>query len=87
MVISGLPEVDVEDMRANTVYEAPLHVGSALITWFWRAVRSFNQEQRVKLVQFVTGTGKIPVGGFANLIGMKYDLLFHNPLSSLLFSS
>ncbi len=72
MVISGLPTVDVEDMRAHTEYEAGLSVDKPLIKYFWRAVRSFNHEQRVKLVQFVTGTGRIPVGGFANLAGSKY---------------
>lgn len=70
MVISGLPEVDIEDLRANTIYST-YTASSPQIQWFWRAVNSMDREERVKLVQFVTGTGKIPVGGFAKLIGMS----------------
>lgn len=70
LVISGLPEVDIDDLKANTEY-ADYTPASVQIQWFWRAVRSFTREQQIKLVQFVTGTGKIPVGGFSELVGMS----------------
>ncbi|KAK9696093.1 E3 ubiquitin-protein ligase tom1, partial [Basidiobolus ranarum] len=35
----------------------------------WRAVRSFDQEERAKLIQFVTGTSKVPLEGFSSLQG------------------
>lgn len=70
MIISGLPEVDIDDLRANTLY-LTYTANSPQVQWFWRAVRSMDREERVKLVQFVTGTGKIPVGGFAKLVGMS----------------
>ena len=34
-----------------------------------RAVRSFDQEYRAKLLQFVTGTSKVPLDGFSSLQG------------------
>jgi len=71
MVISGLPDVDIDDLKANTLYGSGYTLGSPQITWFWRAIRTFDRTQRVKLVQFITGTGKIPVGGFAELQGMS----------------
>lgn len=52
-------------------YGSAYSPSSPQIQWFWRAVRTFDHEQRVKLVQFITGTGKIPVGGFAELVGMS----------------
>ncbi len=55
MIISGLSEVDVDDLRANTEYAAGYTISSMQIQWFWRAIRSFDREQRLKLVQFVTG--------------------------------
>lgn len=70
MIISGLPEVDLDDLRANTLYST-YTPSSPQIQWFWRAVNSMDREERVKLVQFVTGTGRIPVGGFAKLVGMS----------------
>ena len=71
MIISGLPSVDVDDLQAHTQYEG-YTANSLQIQWFWRAVRSFNREQRMKLIQFATGTGRIPPGGFEALTGMKY---------------
>ena len=34
-------------------------------------MRSFDQAERAKLVQFVTGTSKVPLQGFAALEGMN----------------
>ena len=46
-------------------------VSSPQIQWFWRAVRSFNKEERAKLLQFATGTSKVPLNGFKELEGMQ----------------
>ena len=34
-----------------------------------QCVREFDNEKRVRLLQFVTGTCRLPVGGFAELMG------------------
>ncbi|KAK2707710.1 E3 ubiquitin-protein ligase HUWE1-like [Artemia franciscana] len=70
LLISGLPNVDVEDLRANTEYHK-YQVNSLQIQWFWRALRSFDQADRAKFLQFVTGTSKVPLQGFAALEGMN----------------
>lgn len=41
------------------------------IQWFWRALRSFEQTDRAAFLQFVTGTSKVPLQGFAFLEGMN----------------
>lgn len=41
------------------------------IQWFWRALRSFDQADRARFLQFVTGTSKVPLQGFAALEGMN----------------
>lgn len=41
------------------------------IQWFWRALRSFDQADRAKFLQFVTGTSKVPLQGFSALEGMN----------------
>jgi E3 ubiquitin-protein ligase HUWE1 len=38
---------------------------------FWRALRSFDKEDKAKFLQFVTGTSKVPLQGFAHLEGMN----------------
>lgn len=40
-----------------------------MVQWFWELVRSFEQEQKAKLLQFVTGTSGVPIQGFAYLQG------------------
>ncbi|CAJ0931067.1 unnamed protein product, partial [Mesorhabditis belari] len=70
LLISGLPDVDIDDLAANTEYRAYTK-SSPQIQWFWRALRSFEQEDRAKFLQFVTGTSKVPLQGFASLEGMN----------------
>nr|XP_039271692.1 E3 ubiquitin-protein ligase HUWE1-like isoform X2 [Styela clava] len=69
LLISGLPTVDIEDLRNNTEYHK-YETSSLQIQWFWRALRSFDQAERAKFLQFVTGTSKVPLQGFAHLEGM-----------------
>jgi E3 ubiquitin-protein ligase HUWE1 len=70
LLISGLPEIDIDDWKNNTVYEN-YSSSSPQVQWFWRAVRSFTQEERAKLIQFTTGTSKVPLEGFSNLQGVN----------------
>ncbi|XP_051864985.1 E3 ubiquitin-protein ligase HUWE1 isoform X9 [Pristis pectinata] len=70
LLISGLPTIDIDDLKANTEYHK-YQVNSIQIQWFWRALRSFDQADRAKFLQFVTGTSKVPLQGFAALEGMN----------------
>ena len=42
-----------------------------------QCVREFDNEKRVRLLQFVTGTCRLPVGGFGELMGMYKLLLMY----------
>ena len=68
LLISGLPEIDVDDWKNNTEYQG-YTLASAPIQWFWRCVRAMSLEERAKVIQFVTGTSKVPLEGFAHLQG------------------
>ncbi|ORY86772.1 hypothetical protein BCR37DRAFT_123533 [Protomyces lactucae-debilis] len=70
LLISGLPDIDADDWRNNTEYHN-YTAASPQIQWFWRAVRSFDDEERARLLQFATGSSRIPIEGFANLEGMQ----------------
>lgn len=58
LMISGLPEVDIEDMRANTTYSGYAST-DATIGHFWTVLRSFTAEEKALFVQFVTGSSKV----------------------------
>ncbi|XP_041093093.1 E3 ubiquitin-protein ligase HUWE1-like [Polyodon spathula] len=70
LLISGLPTIDIDDLRANAEYHK-YQCSSIQIQWFWRALRSFDQADRAKFLQFVTGTSKVPLQGFTALEGMN----------------
>uniref|UniRef100_A0A6Q2YM70 HECT-type E3 ubiquitin transferase n=1 Tax=Esox lucius TaxID=8010 RepID=A0A6Q2YM70_ESOLU len=69
LVIAGTAEIDLADWRTNTEYRGGYHDNHIVIRWFWAAVERFNNEQRLRLLQFVTGTSSIPYEGFASLRG------------------
>jgi E3 ubiquitin-protein ligase HUWE1 len=70
LLISGLPTIDIDDLKANTEYHK-YQTTSLQIQWFWRALRSFDPADRARFLQFVTGTSKVPLQGFAFLEGMN----------------
>ena len=68
LLISGIPTIDYEDWKENTKYNEYTE-NDAQIKWFWEIVYELTQEERALLLQFVTGTSRVPVGGFSNLYG------------------
>ena len=70
LLISGLPEIDLEDLKRNTEYHK-YSANSLQIQWFWRALKAFDKEDQAKFLQFVTGTSKVPLQGFSRLEGMN----------------
>ncbi|WJX46839.1 E3 ubiquitin-protein ligase upl1, variant 2 [Trifolium repens] len=70
LLISGLPEIDLDDLKANTEYTG-YTVASNVVQWFWGVVKSFNKEDMARLLQFVTGTSKVPLEGFKALQGIS----------------
>lgn len=56
LVIAGTAEIDVQDWRKNTEYRSGYHDGHPVIQWYWAAIEHrFDNEQRLRLLQFVTG--------------------------------
>ncbi|KAH3899481.1 E3 ubiquitin-protein ligase TOM1 SCDLUD_004925 [Saccharomycodes ludwigii] len=70
LLMSGLPDIDINDWKSNTVY-VNYTPSCKQINYFWRAVKSFDKEERAKLLQFVTGTSKVPLNGFKELAGVN----------------
>ena len=44
---------------------------SNVVKWFWKAVEFFDEERRARLLQFVTGSSRVPLQGFKALQGKK----------------
>lgn len=65
-----MQEIDIEDWQRNTIYRHYTRTSKQII-WFWQFVREMDNEKRARLLQFVTGTCRVPVGGFAELMGIN----------------
>ncbi|KAG2277083.1 hypothetical protein Bca52824_059638 [Brassica carinata] len=70
LLISGLPDIDLDNLRANTEYSG-YSPGSPVIQWFWEVVQGLSKEDKARLLQFVTGTSKVPLEGFSSLQGIS----------------
>jgi hypothetical protein len=67
-LLCGLSEINVEDWRKNTNYVGYKETDD-IVVWFWKAVENFDLELRARLLQFATGTSRVPMNGFAELHG------------------
>uniref|UniRef100_A0A669BPL5 E3 ubiquitin-protein ligase n=1 Tax=Oreochromis niloticus TaxID=8128 RepID=A0A669BPL5_ORENI len=68
LMLCGMQEIDLADWQKNTIYRHYTK-NSKQIHWFWQVVKEMDNEKRIRLLQFVTGTCRLPVGGFSELIG------------------
>ena len=68
MLISGITSVDVDELK-NATQMSGWKQGDPEISWFWRALRSFSQEERARFLMFVTSSSRVPLGGFMQLQG------------------
>ncbi|GMT07506.1 hypothetical protein PENTCL1PPCAC_29680, partial [Pristionchus entomophagus] len=69
LLMCGLQVIDVSDWRTHTMYKGGYNPNHIVIHHFWQFVLSLSNEMRAKLVQFVTGTSRIPMSGFRELYG------------------
>ncbi|XP_053128499.1 E3 ubiquitin-protein ligase NEDD4 isoform X2 [Hemicordylus capensis] len=76
LLMCGLGDVDVNDWREHTKYKNGYSASHAVVQWFWKAVLMMDSEKRIRLLQFVTGTSRVPMNGFAELYGSNGPQLF-----------
>ena len=69
LIMSGVKEVDVDEWRKETCYGDGMADDTAIVRWFWKAVERMDNAERSALLRFCTGSLRVPLGGFANLLG------------------
>ncbi|KAF4562672.1 hypothetical protein EYR36_004066 [Pleurotus pulmonarius] len=60
--------IDIEDLRAHTVYGGLYDEKHPTILAFWNVVESFDHEQRRALLRFVSSCSRPPLLGFKELV-------------------
>jgi E3 ubiquitin ligase SMURF1/2 len=78
LMLCGIPTIDTADWKANAHVryikdednkrrKITTEAQDAVIEWFWIVVESMTPEERARLLQFATGTSRVPVEGFRGL--------------------
>uniref|UniRef100_A0A3B3XX42 HECT-type E3 ubiquitin transferase n=1 Tax=Poecilia mexicana TaxID=48701 RepID=A0A3B3XX42_9TELE len=75
LIVCGLGKIDIADWKSNTRLKH-CTPDSNIVKWFWKAVESFDEERRARLLQFVTGSSRVPLQGFKALQGAAGPRLF-----------
>ena len=74
LLICGLPEIDVEDLRKNCKFDRPYRPDHPVIVWLFNVLERCGPEFRAKFLLFLTGSSQIPVGGFKVLADMGREI-------------
>ena len=73
LMLNGKPKLDVEELRAYTIYQGVTHDSSTEesfgehtehVTWLWMCVRKMDRLYQGRFLMFVTGTSCVPLDGF-----------------------
>jgi len=68
LVIGGLGTIDLMDWKNNTRLKHCM-ADTPQVIWFWKIVENYSEEMRARLLQFVTGSSRVPLQGFKALQG------------------
>ncbi|KAJ1922147.1 hypothetical protein H4219_000009 [Mycoemilia scoparia] len=68
LLIGGLADIDMDDWKKHTDYRGYTE-SDQVVQWFWKCVKEMDAEHQARLLQFTTGTSRIPVNGFKDLQG------------------
>ena len=58
LLICGLPNVDIDELRMNTDYHQ-YRATDSCIQWLWDVLKDFSREDKASFLLFVTGTSKV----------------------------
>jgi len=70
LLISGLPDIDMVDLKENTEYNGYSQTSEAIV-WLWETLEDLDSPLKACFLQFVTGTSKVPLDGFKALRGIS----------------
>lgn len=65
LLMCGIPEIDIIDWKSHTIYVGERD--ERITGWFWSILEEFTNEQKARLLQFTTGSARVPVQGFKAL--------------------
>ncbi|XP_055535236.1 ubiquitin-protein ligase E3A isoform X1 [Wyeomyia smithii] len=67
LIVCGSKEFDFNELEQSTEYEGGFTAESQTIKDFWAIVHGLSMDSKRKLLQFTTGSDRVPVGGLSRL--------------------
>ncbi|XP_055691470.1 ubiquitin-protein ligase E3A isoform X1 [Lutzomyia longipalpis] len=67
LLVCGSKEFDFEELQAATDYDAGYTADTPVIKNFWEIVHALPVENQRQLLEFTTGSDRVPVGGLSRL--------------------
>lgn len=64
LLICGIQEIDIDDMKMNTKFISPFNINSPYINLFFDSILKWDQTNLRKLLMFITGSSRVPINGF-----------------------
>ena len=83
-LLSGQENIDINDWKENTLYKGCYNQNHPVIKMFWERIANMNKNEVIKFLEFSTGSGSVPIDGFASLkgIGGKIQKFTIEPLTN-----
>ena len=70
LALCGIADLDITDWKKNTEYRNNYTAEHKSVKLFWEVLdKDFTNDERLKLLQFVTGSTSLPFEGFRGLRG------------------
>ncbi|UJR25736.1 hypothetical protein I4U23_007086 [Adineta vaga] len=66
MLICGMQQCNLSNLAKITKYEN-CHPNENFIKWFWQVVEEMSSEKQRRLLLFVTGSDRMPIGGLSEM--------------------
>ena len=68
LIICGSSYLDFHELQKVCIYKDGYNKDSLTIKYFWEIVFDFDEEEKKKLLSFITGCDRAPINGLGNLI-------------------
>ncbi|CAL4082500.1 unnamed protein product, partial [Meganyctiphanes norvegica] len=76
LLVCGSQQYDFMELMKSSEYDGGYSSESPVIQQFWELVHDMSDDDKKKLLQFTTGSARVPVGGLARL---KLIIARHGP--------
>lgn len=67
LLVCGSKHFDFQALESAAEYDGGYTSDSTVIRNFWEVIHEFTEDQKRQLLQFTTGSDRIPIGGFSKL--------------------